>query len=265
MVDFNQLERNILEKISKIGVESNDSFSKFLQDQYFTASRNEILLIHHDTKEVIFYVKPEVYIDDKKRPKAIKELWMLISLMEYLIEKRYVLNIPIKKKTGLDIIFSGFHNPKFLSEGRLELNTDGDYLDPLNPEVIYNSKNEVIFRGFLISDIYGNISNNLLNIVFPTIKLRELIKYDFKSVEDRRYKSQLALTRIGLVISIVVGLYGIFSNIHESQMSNRFKDSALRKLDNLIQEIRVGNSKEYKLGQSRMQRTASLQSTNKEN
>lgn len=265
MVNFNQLEKEIIEKISKIDIESNDLFSKFLQDQYFTTSRNEILLIKHDTKDVVFYVKPEVYADDKKRPKAIKELWILISLMEYLIEKRYVLNIPIENKSGLDIIFSEFNSPEVLPENCLRLNKNGDYLKTSNPEVIYNSQNEIIFKGFLLNDIYSNISNNLLNIIFPTTELQELVKHNFKSLEHRKYKTQLTLTWIGIIISAIIGGYSIFSDMQESKKSNPFKDKVLQKFDNLIEEIKDNNKIKDTLLIKQNANTTIPKSTNKKN
>jgi hypothetical protein len=241
MRKYNPFEKEIIKLISEIKLESNDAFSRFLQDKYFTSEKEQALIVNHKTNDVLFYMSPEVFKNDKKRARVLKDFWSLISLIQYLIEQRFISNIPIKGKTGLELIYEEFDSTMNSRENKIILNSNGDYLLASKPDEIYDNKGNVKLIGILWNDLYSNISENLLGIIFPSEGIKYLVENNFKSEEDHRYSTQLKLTWLGILISGTLGFYSIFSNINDSEKQNKYELEIMKKANSLENEFKEIN------------------------
>lgn len=233
MRKFSPFEKEIIKLISEIESESIESFSRFLQHQYFTSERKQALIIKHDTKDVLFYMAPEVFKSETKRAQEIKNFWSLISLIQYLIEQRYISNIPIKGRTGLDLMYEEFDSSTISKGSKLILNSKGDYLITSKPDQICDSTGKVKLIGILWNDLYANISENLLGIIFPSEGIKYLVENKFKSEEDKRYYTQLRLTWIGIILSSILGGYSIFSDIYNPEKQSVFELEIMKKASSI--------------------------------
>jgi len=54
MRPFNQRERKIIDIIANVGIDNTDTFSKILQEKYFTEESGRILIINH-VKRMFYY------------------------------------------------------------------------------------------------------------------------------------------------------------------------------------------------------------------
>lgn len=236
MTYFNQLEKKIATSISKINIKSTDKFSLFLQKEFFKKTQKQALIINNSTKEVVFYIHNSI-TKDNERVKILKELYILISFIEFLIENKYVYQISLKsQRVPFDLIHESFDSP-YLDKSNLILNSNEDYLIPSDPNYIFNKNNEVLFRGFLINEFYENISTLLDSVIFPTDKLIELVKHKFQTREKRLMRLQLRMTWIGIITSILLGSYSISSNIQESKNRTMYEDDILNTLKSILDEV----------------------------
>jgi hypothetical protein len=227
MRNFDKYEKAFIKLISKIELESNETFPRFLQDKYFTKSNKQALIIRHDSQDVLFYMSPEVFDNEAERAVAIKKFWSLIGLVEYLNEQRYISNIPIKKQSGLDLMYQEFDDTISLVGDKLILNKSGYYLKTSKPDLIYNSDDEIVLKGILWNDLYQSLTKNILGIIYPSEGIQYLIKNDFKSEEDKKYHRQLRLTWYGLLLSAILGGFSILSSIDNSKEDETFKSNIL--------------------------------------
>jgi hypothetical protein len=229
MRKFSPFEKDVIKLVAEIKLDSNETFSRFLQHKYFTSERKQALLIKHDTQDVLFYMSPEVFNSESKRAQELKNFWTLISLIQYLIEQRYISNIPIQGKTGLDYMYEEFDSTAVSKGNKLILNSNGDYLITSKPDEICDSTGKLKLKGILWNDLYSSISENLLGIIFPSEGVKYLVENEFKSEEDKRYNIQLRLTWLGIFLSGLLGGYSIFSDINNSEKQNGFELEIMQK------------------------------------
>ena len=241
---FNPSERTFIKLISEIKLDSDETFSKFLQDNYFTEERNEALIIRHDSKDVLFYMHPTIYDDTNKRSDALKNFWSIITLTQYLLDQRYISNIPIRKQKVLDLIYEGFDNQIDLSGSKLKLNTQGDYLLTSKPDIIYYSNGEIRLKGLLWNELYSSISENFMGVIYPSEGIKYLVKNKYSSEEDKRYYTQLKLTWIGLFLAGGLGLYSILNDQDGSKETQNFRIElidVLKKIEQTNKEVSAQN------------------------
>lgn len=241
---FNPSEITFIKLISEIKLDSDETFSKFLQDNYFTEERNEALIIRHDSKDVLFYMHPTIYDDTNKRSEALKNFWSIITLTQYLLDQRYIANIPIRKQKGLDLMYEGFDNQVPLSGSKLKLNSLGDYLLTSKPDIIYYSNGEIRLKGLLWNELYSSISENFMGIIYPSEGIKYLVKNKYRSEEDKRYYTQLKLTWIGLFLAAGLGLYSILTDQDGSKETQNFRIElidVLKKIEQTNKEVGAQN------------------------
>jgi len=239
---FNAFEKEIIKLISEIEFESNETFSRFLTNRYFTSKRKQALIVQHDTQDVVFYMSPEVFDNNSRRAKELKYFWSLISLIEYLIKQRYATNISIKERSGLDLMYEEFDGSTHYDGSKIILNAKGDYLLPSKPDIILDSSGKIKLKGILWKELYQNISDNLLGIISPSEDLLYLVKNKFQSEEDKRYHMQLKLTWLGIAISGCLGFYSISSDVIRTDDTKAFEKDLLKKSSLIEVEIKSFNN-----------------------
>jgi hypothetical protein len=108
MRQFDDYEEEFIKLIGEIGIESDETFSKFLQDNYFTIKSKTALIVDHKAKSVYYYMSPIVFDNQTTRVSQLKKFWALIALIEYLDEKRYIKRIPVRPYKNLQLMCQQF-------------------------------------------------------------------------------------------------------------------------------------------------------------
>lgn len=233
---FNRNERKYIEILSKLNENYISTCSKFLQDNFFTIDRGIVLTLYHPEKAVLFFLKPETWLNDKETGKCYYEFLEVISLLNYLNQERLILIIPDSKNAmPIQILFSNFNSKNPGNGDKVILNENGDYLDRKNPHIIKNSTDKIIYFGQTIfSSYYEYISATLTGIILPTEELKELVRHNFKSEEDRKFAKNLNVAWVGILVAILMGLIGIwnpFTNSYKIEQKNHKIKSQTSKYD----------------------------------
>lgn len=234
MRQFDSYEREFIRLIGKIDIESNETFPRFLQNNYFTIENNTALVVIHDIKSVILFLPPNVFYDDKKRAFEIKKFWSLVGLVEYLNEKRYIKCIPITSNPNLQLMSQRFDDSIHYEDNKLVLNKKGDYIIKSDADKIYDENGNVLFIGVLFKDLYEPISKNLLGIIFPSESIKFLIENSFNSEEDYRFKKQYVQTWIGIGISFILGLFSILYSLYNTISDRKYEEEHHIIIDDIV-------------------------------
>jgi hypothetical protein len=242
MRPFDDSEKKIIELIGKINLGSNETFPIFLQNHYFTRENKKALLIRHDTKEVIFYMAPEIFVDDNLRAKEFKSFWSLIALVEYLDEIRYIKSIPISTFPLVQFISQSCDDSFNGTGNRININNGGDYLLTNSPGSILDKSGNEILKGVSWNELYDPLSKKLLGIIYPSEGIKYLIENDFLSEEDSRFKKQNKLTWTGIIISFFIGLFSIFFSIYSSCSDADFNEKQFKTIE-VIKQNSIDNNK----------------------
>ena len=219
MRTFNQRERKIIKKLSKIEINTTSNVRKFLQDNYFTINKNNILIINHIKKEVLLYIPENNYDNQEKKAQAIGELWEFISLLAYLVETRYLYILPIKQKSYIDFLYEGFVNGINSNNRYIYHKENNGSITKIYPDRIQQDNEEITHKAILFNGLYEDICKYILGIVYPTEELKYLVKNNFKNKEDIHFSKQKNLMWIGIIISILTSLGSIWFGSNSSKES----------------------------------------------
>jgi|GEM_PF-860724 len=124
----------------------------FLKDSYFKEKFGRALIIQTGGKYSVLFLKKEVYDDLALRANEIADFLNVITFINHLVNEGH---ITVYKNTPNEMYYlqDGFNAPKIVND-TLVFNTKGDY--STNPDTIYNSSNEVIYKGILYRGIQHN-------------------------------------------------------------------------------------------------------------
>lgn len=219
MREFNVREKEIIKLINEIEIGSTDTFSRVLQEKYFKIQKNSALVVNHINQDVLLYIATNDFNDLSKRAKAIGELWELVTLIAYLNSERYLSILPITTNSQIDFMYEGFVNLSSTPQNITFTDTDGT-ISNIKPDRIEKSNSTISFMSVSIKPLYEPIKRNLLGIIYPTEGIKSLVKNEFKSDEDIKFKKQYGLAWAGLIIAIIIGFFGIFYSIYSTQKSD---------------------------------------------
>ena len=261
MRKFNLREKSIIKILSKIDINTTSTFRKFLQDNYFTKKKNDILIINHIKKEVILYIPKNNYENEQKKAQAIGELWEFITLLSYLVETRYLYILPIKLESLIDFLYEGFANGIDSNKEYIYHKGENGTITKIYPYRIQQDNGEITHKAVLFKDLYDDICKYLLGIVYPTEELKDLVNNNFKSQEDIHFSKQKKLMWIGIIVSMITSLISIWIGIKTSnenseliknqtmiikELNNNEKyqnNIKIKLLNNILKEIKTDSIK----------------------
>lgn len=235
MREFNPKEKSIIKKIASIDVSSMQTCSRFLQDNFFTEKNKKALIVNHATRDVLYYIEQNLYNDINEIRKSNYDLFELLVLLTYLKENRYISIITTRQPISpFEALYSEFDSSISQQGNQLILNTKGDYLNTNQPDLIYDSNNQVILKGGLLNEYYDLINDNVFGLIFPSEELIQLVKHDFKTREDRKHNQNIYAAWFGIAVAIILGILGIW-NPFEKDSEDNAKNNAqiLNKLDSI--------------------------------
>jgi hypothetical protein len=237
MRKFNQREQHIIKLISEIEIGSTDTFSRILQEKFFTIKKKNALIVNHISQDILLYINTSDFNDLSKRSIAVVELLELVSLISYLEEEGYLSILPTSKYTGLDCIYEGFNNIVSTKQNDTFTDTDGT-ISQLKIDKIEKSDGTISFLSISIEPLYETIKKNFLAFIYPSEDIKSLVKNDFKSDEDIKFRKQHVLSWAGLITAIVIGILSILFTVYSI-----YKNDSNTQKQSLIIKKRIENTK----------------------
>lgn len=236
MRPFNENEIRIIENLSKLNPNKIQTCTRFLQDTFFTQESKMALIIKHDTKDLLFYIAPELFSDIEEINKKNHDLFELINLLDYLKNIRYITIVsPSEKFSNFEALHSDSNNLIIENENKLILNNSGDYLMTGNPEIIYDSGNNEKLKAGKLNEYYDYIYQNMFGLIFPSEELIDFVKHDYQTKEDRKHNQNINYSRTGIVIAVLLGLLGLWNPFQNTiSKENNNLEFIKKQLDSLI-------------------------------
>jgi hypothetical protein len=230
---FNESEKALLRKLAGLPPAETTFLSELLGKLYFSERKGRALIIQTAGRYAVFYLRPDVFDDEKSKRIEIIRMFEFMSLIRYLRDQRYIFIYPGEKLKARSMYFlhDSFNDPQ-PSGNAIVLNEDGDIT--AGPEVIRNNKNQVIYKGIPFnSDSYDMIAGNLTGALYVSLELRNLVRDNFKTKEEVKHKDQPWKTWAAISAILLLLAYGIFLNTRIEQY-----ESNIEKLINTNHDMR---------------------------
>ena len=239
MRPFNQRERKIIEIISNVGIDNTDTFSKILQEKYFTEERGRILIINHVTKDVLLFLRIEDFNIISQRTKAIGELWELISLVSYLIDERLLTVLDMQSNSQIDFLYQGFSRGINSSPASITFQDKDGTTSLILPDKITKSDGSISFKSVSFRDLYEPINKKLSGLIYPTEGLIFLVNNKYTTSEDLKFNKQNIISWVSIFIAFLIGLISIILSINSSQSSSKATENQTK----IIEDFKIDQTK----------------------
>lgn len=186
MRQFNEREKEIIRLIAAYDFEDFNTFTKFLQEKYFTKENGRALLIIPSLGINLFLFSPTLY-PERGSVKQIRNFIELCFLIIYLLDNRYVSKIKAPDNSMLFI--SSRADETIRQDGNcIIINRDNEYF---KDNTLYSANKDVIYSSVNIDILPFDICE-LLNVgVFVSQDLKDLVKNNFETPEQIRFEKQL--------------------------------------------------------------------------
>lgn len=223
MREFSKFEEKIIKYIvaSRWKSEVNDIDAKPLETGALIARHMNALAVSVNTVDNQFYVHAREERAGKKELLEVdlNEIFDIIGLLRYL-DKEYHVDFyelkefkesePSEKNEAEDIIF-------FWSRIKYELINEDHPLKLALGDILIDRDTGIAHRinqGRMIYSDFGGIFLHYANTIFhPNEELRDLVKNDFKTPEQQRFRKQQWATWISIGIAFAVGIATIWISI----------------------------------------------------
>jgi len=220
MRKYNQIEKDFLKLLIKISNEDSEFLSYFLQKHYFTRQKGLALVVLTVQKEILLYIKKDIFDDLSKRKKELINFINILHLIDYLKENRLISILENKQAYNIDahFMYEDFDQPK-QNNNLLELNSQGLYINTKDPSKIYDQNQNIIFEAIkLDNNIYDSVMNNFFGLLFVSEDLKEYVNNGFESSEDLRYKRAQITTWVSIFIAFLFGLLGLYNPFEKNKI-----------------------------------------------
>lgn len=197
---FKKTEKEIIKAIVKYG-ENEQSMAKVLNKGKLLENRG-IVIAFASGRNYIFSDKQKYDWEDAIAVSYISEL---ISLINYLIDNRLITILPINVK---EVHAVGRHHSKPYRPGYLEVDDAILEVDSNMGNWIDKATNEQTYWPSCYSEKELPISTYLQCFFSVSQELKELVKHNFKTEEQRRFSKQQFATWVSIAVAIILGLLG---------------------------------------------------------
>lgn len=205
---FKKTEKEIIETIVKF-----DGEVKYLAEVINKSGLLEkkgIAIVTDGSKSTIF-LKNDKYSDMDKEP--LGYVAELISLINMLIEKRYIITIPLECSQALVVgrKSSRWHKPGWVIVDECE------FIDAENMFNWIDSKGQQIYSPVNCPENVLPVYKTIYRWFTVSQELKDLVENNFKTEEDSRFEKQQRLTWISIIVagliglaSLIIGVIGIY-------------------------------------------------------
>lgn len=204
-MNFKKTEKEIIKAIVKYGGEVK-SLVDVLNESQILEKRGIAILPHNDLC-YIFLRKEKFGESDMEEKRGLGYVTEVVSLIQLLIDKRLIVVIPYKKWQSLVI---GKPNALRYSPECIIIDNGKEFITLGNKNVNWFDKegHQIAWTKFCSNDILP--MTKLLTPWFSiSQELKDLVKNDFKTEEEIRFRKQQVLTWISIVLATIIGLLGI--------------------------------------------------------
>lgn len=202
---FKKTEKEILKAIVKNGGEVK-SLAEVLNRSKLLERRG-IVIVPNSHPNFIFLSKDR-YTEDEKE--ALGYVVELISLIEYLIKERLIVIIPFKTSPVLVV---GKEKAEYGNKpGLISINDGKEYVVFKNDNwaELVSPSGEQTYWIVTCSDEYVALEKILNSWLTVSAELKDLVSHNFRTKDERRYRTQVILAWVSIVVAIGIGLLSFF-------------------------------------------------------
>ena len=197
---FKKTEKEIIKAIVKYG-NNEISLAEVLHQSKLLEKRG-IAIIYRNNMYYVFLDKS--FYGEEETNKAFGYISELTSLVKMLIENRYIVMIPFANSYTQTIGVYGFRGIK----PDIFATDNGDYISLGYRDVYWSHEGEQKCWPFVFDEDQMPLSH-FFNFHFcVSQELKELVKHNFKTEEQRRFSKQQFATWVSIAVAIILGLLG---------------------------------------------------------
>lgn len=198
---FKKTEKEIIKTIVKYGGDVK-SLADVVNKSHLLEKRG-IAIIPDNTH--LIYLKKTIYQDWEDK-EAFGYIADMVSLISYLIDNRLIIPIPFRDSQPLVI---GKEKAEWGDKGKIVINDGEGYIVEDNDFFNWYENGEQAYWPCTCSEEFMPISKTLTSWISVSQELKDLVKYNFKSEEQRRFSKQQWLTWISIAVALLIGILGV--------------------------------------------------------
>lgn len=197
---FKKTEKEILKAIVKYGGDVK-SLADVINKSHLLEKRG--IAIIPDNKNLIYLKK--THYEDWDDKEAFGYIADFVSLICYLIDNRLIVTIPFRNSQPLVI---GKEKAEWgkrcivINNGEGIIQEDQDFFN-------WYENNQQAYWPCTCSEEFMPISKTLTSWFSVSQELKDLVKHNFKTEEERRFSKQQRLTWISIIVTGFIGLAGL--------------------------------------------------------
>ena len=200
---FKKTEKEIIKTIVKYGGDVK-SLAEVINKSHLLEKRG--IAIIPENKHLIYLHKSRYKDWDDKD--AFGYISDMVSLISYLIDKRLLIPIPFRDSQPLVI---GKEKSEY-GKNCIVINDGEGYIKADNEFFNWYEYGQQAYWPCTCSEEYLPISKTLTSWFSVSQELKDLVKHDFKTEEQRRFEKQQFATWVSIGVALMIGLLGIIIN-----------------------------------------------------
>lgn len=199
---FKKTEKEIIKTIVKYGGDVK-SLADVINKSHLLEKRG--IAIIPDNRNLI-YLKKTMYQDwDDKE--AFGYIADMVSLISYLVDNRLLITIPFRDSQPLVI---GKEKAEWGRRDVIVINDGEGYIIADQDFFNWYENNQQAYWPCTCSEEFMPISKTLTSWFSVSQELKDLVKHNFKTEEERRFVKQQLLMWVSILVALLIGLLGIF-------------------------------------------------------
>lgn len=198
MTKFKNTEKEIIKTIVKYGGDVK-SLADVINKSHLLENRG-IAIIPNNRN--LIYLKKTKY-DDWDDKEAFGYLADFVSLITYLIDNRLIVTIPFRESIPLVI---GKEKSEYGRNG-IVINDGEGFITEDQEFFNWYENNQQAYWPCTVSEEYMPISKTLTSWFSVSQELKDLVKHNFKTEEERRFTKQQWATWISIGVAILIAIF----------------------------------------------------------
>lgn len=206
---YKKSEKEFIKAIVKYGDDA-ESLADAINKSHLLEKRGWNIVVSDDRNYYLFYRRDQYDYEDEQKVRGF--LAELLALLHKLYSERLLIAFPSSHTRPLVI---GKEN---VTRYRIDINTvdNGKEFIMLTQMGLgwYNRNKESLYFWNDCTQMVRSYEEQLFSAYHVSQELKDLVKNDFKSEEEIRFKKQQLLTWISIAVAVIIGLLGLIINIY---------------------------------------------------
>ena len=205
---LNKADKEFIKAVVKCHDDA-ESLADAINKSHLLEKRGWNIVVCDDRKYYLFYREDKYDCEDEQKVRGF--LAELLAILDKLYSERLLVAFPSSYTNPLVI------GKKNVTRYRIDINKVDNGKEYINLSQLgfgwYATKNnESLYNWCECTDMIRPYEKLFFSAYHVTQDLKELVKNDFKSVEEIRFQKQQLLTWISIAVALIIGLLGIFIN-----------------------------------------------------